>query len=418
LILLDFVMPQMNGYEVCQALQQDEMLGQVPVVLMSAKADQVGERFVKVMGIVDYITKPFSPEAITAVVQHTLRSYADRRVDQADAALLDEVSPEAAIDAADAAALAKREALERLRAGIKRATVDAVLDGVARGNGGVTRDQLESWIDEGLSIPVVDGLAGELRAAAPELAGVGEAVLTGDIGVVPLAEVLLLLQQQEQRGTLVVRRANAQVDLHFNLGNIDLAAATGLSEEFLLGRFLVEADLLTAEELELFLTTRKGSNRLLGHQLVKLGYISEANLKAAMERQTSEIIYEMLRWNFGRFTFRAASDPAPLAAEAGLAMSVEGILMEGLRRIDKWHVIEREIDSFDLVFLRNDDALARLGRGKLCREEIAVLELVNGKNTVKEIVRLIRMGSFDVSRLLYRLLAIKLIRKRVSPVAV
>ena len=39
-------------------------------MLMSAKGDQVGERFVKVMGIVDYITKPFSPEAITAVVQH------------------------------------------------------------------------------------------------------------------------------------------------------------------------------------------------------------------------------------------------------------------------------------------------------------------------------------------------------------
>ena len=42
---------------------------------MSAKGDQVGERFVKVMGIVDYITKPFSPEAITAVVQHTIGKY-------------------------------------------------------------------------------------------------------------------------------------------------------------------------------------------------------------------------------------------------------------------------------------------------------------------------------------------------------
>src|SRR5215468_5568625 len=75
LILLDFVMPKMNGYQVCRALAADPELCDIPVVLMSAKGDQVGERFVKVMGIVDYITKPFSPEAITAVVQHTVAKY-------------------------------------------------------------------------------------------------------------------------------------------------------------------------------------------------------------------------------------------------------------------------------------------------------------------------------------------------------
>src|SRR5215471_6133194 len=75
LILLDFVMPKMNGYQFCRELTADTKLRDIPVILMSAKGDQVGERFVKVMGIVDYITKPFSPEAITAVVQHTIGKY-------------------------------------------------------------------------------------------------------------------------------------------------------------------------------------------------------------------------------------------------------------------------------------------------------------------------------------------------------
>src|SRR6266446_3047300 len=78
LILLDFVMPKMNGYQVCRALAESAELKDVPVVLMSAKGDQVGERFVKVMGIVDYITKPFSPDAITAVVQHTVEKYSKK----------------------------------------------------------------------------------------------------------------------------------------------------------------------------------------------------------------------------------------------------------------------------------------------------------------------------------------------------
>ena len=50
--------------------------------------------------------------------------------------------------------------------------------------------------------------------------------------------------------------------------------------------------------------------------------------------------------------------------------------------------------------------------------EITILELANGKNTVKEIIRASRMGSFEVSKMLYRLLSIKLIRPRVEPVAV
>ena len=59
-----------------------------------------------------------------------------------------------------------------------------------------------------------------------------------------------------------------------------------------------------------------------------------------------------------------------------------------------------------------------MGRGRLTREEVTVLELVNGKNTVKEIIRRSRMGSFEVSKMLYRLLSIKLVRQRVQPVAV
>src|SRR5438552_6561472 len=85
LILLDFVMPRMNGYQFCRELNADAKLRDIPVILMSAKGDQVGERFVKVMGIVDYITKPFSPEAITAVVQHTIEKYPRKQPGEAPA---------------------------------------------------------------------------------------------------------------------------------------------------------------------------------------------------------------------------------------------------------------------------------------------------------------------------------------------
>jgi hypothetical protein len=130
------------------------------------------------------------------------------------------------------------------------------------------------------------------------------------------------------------------------------------------------------------------------------------------------LIYEILRWRHGRFRFAAGAELPPHVIDAALGLDVEAVLMEGYRRVDEWHMIEHAIDNFDIVFLRNEDSVAQMGRGRLTREELAVLELVNGKNTVKEIIRKSRMGSFEVSKMLYRLLSIKLIRRRVLPVAV
>jgi CheY-like chemotaxis protein len=415
-ILLDFVMPKMNGYQVCQALHQEEGLREVPVILMSAKGDQVGERFVKVMGIVDYITKPFSPEAITGVVQHTVEKY--RRVAGDASPQVPEPSAAEAAEAADAAMEARRGALAKLREGLAKAAARAVVLGAIDQAISLEEDDVAGWIARGLSTETLELVLGELRSTAPELMSGSDTALAGEVRTVPIAEVLELLSQQEQTGVLGITRGTAQVELHYKDGKIMLGTATGLPEELLLGRFILENNLMTKQDLDQFLKSRSGSTSLLGAQLVKMGFIASDDLKVAIRQQTCELVYDLLRWSSGKFAFCGAVEISPVAAEAGLELSVDGILMEGFRRVDEWHLIEREIDNFDLVFLRNEDAVARMGRGRLTREELAILELVNGKNTVKEIVRQSRMGSFEVSKMLYRLLSIKLIRKRVPVVAV
>jgi len=240
----------------------------------------------------------------------------------------------------------------------------------------------------------------------------------GDLRVVPLAEVLQLLDVQEQSGILTVHRGPSRVEIYFRRGRIDQAIGEGVPEDLQLGRFVVDAELMARADFEQFLESRHGSQRLIGGQLVTLGYISESDLKQVLTRQSSELVYEILRWRFGTFRFAAGKELPAIAVEAQLELDVEAILMEGFRRVDEWHLIERAIDDFDLVFLRNEDAVAQMGRGRLTREELAILELVNGKNSVKDIIRKSRKGSFEVSRMVYRLLSIKLIRRRVMPVAV
>jgi DNA-binding response OmpR family regulator len=421
-ILLDFVMPRMNGYQFCRELVADAKLRDIPVVLMSAKGDQVGERFVKVMGIVDYITKPFSPEAITAVVQHTIGKYgpgvdedSPSLVTGEDLAATDDADRQHARQSALASLRKQIAELVSARVGALAALASEAADGAeakhapdAAAIGDATRAAFD------------DATLGKILAGLDlGLFGEGTPGLRGDLRVVPLAEVLQLLDVQEQSGVLTVERSGAKVEIFFRRGRVDQAVADGVPDEFLLGRFVLDAELMQKADFESFLESRStGNTKLIGASLVKLGYLADADLKSCLTRQSSELIYEILRWRHGRFRFAAGLELPPFVIDAALGLDVEAVLMEGYRRVDEWHLIERAIDNFDVVFLRNEDSVAQMGRGRLTREELAVLELVNGKNSVKEIIRKSRMGSFEVSKMLYRLLSIKLVRRRVLPVAV
>lgn len=426
LILLDFVMPVMNGYQVCRELARDKDLKDTPVVLMSAKGDQVGERFVKVMGIVDYITKPFSPEAITAVVQHSIAKYGTRPPEEHTKPILKSAADELERSRADAAAAeaderGRDQALANLRTQIAELVAPSLsehleLSRQATGDEPLSREAIGELVRTALDATTVSNL---VEAIEPVMqSGASSPSLRGDLRVIPMAEVLQLLDQQVQSGVLRISRGEATVEVSFADGRVQLATATGVADEFLLGRFISAAGLMNDDDLDRFLESRAPSSRLMGTQLVKLGYLTPDQLELALTSQTRELIYEVLRWSFGIFRFRRTRELPEAAADASLSLPVEGILMEGFRRVDEWHLIEREVSNFDQVFLRNEDSVARMGRSRLTREEQTILELVNGKNTVKDIIRSSRMGSFEVSKMLYRLLSIKLIRPRVQPVAV
>ncbi len=72
LILLDIMMPGMDGYEVCRALKSSENTGDIQVIFVSAKDTDEDEKKGFELGAVDYITKPFSLEIVRARVRNHL----------------------------------------------------------------------------------------------------------------------------------------------------------------------------------------------------------------------------------------------------------------------------------------------------------------------------------------------------------
>jgi putative two-component system response regulator len=66
LIMLDILLPGIDGYEVCRQLKQDPVTSTVPVIFLTVKSDVDDEVRGFQLGAVDYITKPMSPPIVKA----------------------------------------------------------------------------------------------------------------------------------------------------------------------------------------------------------------------------------------------------------------------------------------------------------------------------------------------------------------
>jgi putative two-component system response regulator len=75
LVLLDIMMPEMDGYEVCRILKSSEETKNIPVIFLTAKTNTIDEQKGFEIGAVDYITKPISPAIVMARVKTHLDLY-------------------------------------------------------------------------------------------------------------------------------------------------------------------------------------------------------------------------------------------------------------------------------------------------------------------------------------------------------
>lgn len=373
------------GVRLCRELVADAALSKIPVVLMVPKGEDVEARYARTPNVVDYITKPFSPDALLTVVEQAISGRTSTDVVAAPAG--------------------ERWPLERVS--------DAEVDNVV----------------------AVAGLAER------------EADLSGELQSFPLGDVMSLLGRQHQTGLLTVLGNAACLEVNFRDGRIDFASATGVGGDFLLGRFIAEASGLGRAELDEALAEQRladlafapeapvagrftllgpltkrargpghADRRLLGRALLEKGAITGAELTLALRRQTIELACESLRWSEGRFRFQRLAQPAERATEAALQLPVDAVLLEGFRRVDEWRVIEQGIRNFDVVFVRDEFRVGGLPDGTLTRDEIQVLDALNGRHSVREVIRTLRMGSYDVTRVLYRMRELGLIRPRIDPI--
>ncbi len=407
LILLDFVMPKMNGYQFCRELRRDPSFKSLPVVLMSAKSDRIREQFVQQTGAADAITKPFDARMLVAVVEGVLAKVkAGRGPAPPEAETMPEEESIGEISDEPRPSLLPQKLEQRAAFQIIKhvtAAVAPALLEIAPADR-EKREVIERAISRALSDSPLDALLLSLREAT---SATTREVLSGDIAFVPLPEVLQVLQMQRQTGMMRVLHGVRSINLYLREGSIDLARAVGEKSEYKLGRYFVEMGTLSRPEVDAALDRAAQKGLRLGDELVKSGTIGDDVRKQALLKQSSEIMYDLVRWQTGRFWF--ARDPhTPEAEQARLNLALPGLVLEGFRRVDEWRLMEGTI-VWEEVVVVDEAALQQVG-ASLNRAERLLLAAVDGKRNVTEIVAECELTRFDALKILYQFLSSRVLR--------
>jgi two-component system phosphate regulon response regulator PhoB len=180
LVILDIMLPGINGLDVCRKLKQDESTRKIPVILLTAKGEDSDIISGLELGADDYITKPFSPKVLIARARALLRRLTDEPAGEASTLLhvhaitLDVERHEVTVDGLEASLSATEFAiLKHLMAHPGRVfSRGQIIDAVRGGNYPVTERSVDVQIlglrkrlgAQGLHIETVRGVGYRLRS--------------------------------------------------------------------------------------------------------------------------------------------------------------------------------------------------------------------------------------------------------------
>jgi hypothetical protein len=248
--------------------------------------------------------------------------------------------------------------------------------------------------------------------------------LEGTIKDFGLPDIFQLIGLQRKTGTLTLTNEKETVTVAFENGMVVSADSDSKRLEDRLGNVLVKQGKISRERLDEALGTQKQTLQRLGHILATGDFITGKDLKDALQVQVAQIVFKVFRWRDGHYSF-APAEGVDYDRENFVPMSADFILMEGIRMVDEWPIIEKKIPSFDMVFRAAvDSGMIEVGAGgsedplpglaeprrgpasstskiRLTPDEERIFRRVDGTRTVQAIIDATGMGEFEVCRTLY-----------------
>ncbi len=252
--------------------------------------------------------------------------------------------------------------------------------------------------------------------------------LSGTLKDFALPDIFQLIGMQRKTGLLTLESERETVSVVFEQGMVVHADSTVRRLDDLLGNVLVRQGKMRKETLEEALAKQKVSMQRLGFILTNQGYIERDDLTSALSEQVQQIVFRVFRWKAGNYHFDPSAE-ADYDRENASPVSTDHILMEGIRRVDEWPIIEKRIPSLESVFRPlvpqkqikvaeesesgglaqafgniesgDDNGSNATSEVVLDTQEAKIYKLVDGERSVNAIMEMTGLSDFDVCRTLF-----------------
>jgi hypothetical protein len=223
--------------------------------------------------------------------------------------------------------------------------------------------------------------------------------LKGSLEVFGLADILQLIHFQRKSGVLTLEGERDRVKLFFLEGNIVGAISKRRQEDVRLGKVLLKRGILKEEDLHVALEEQRKTGKKLGGILVKKGIVDKEHIKDVLTGQVTETVLQIFGWEKGMYEFTPQAIALDTVGdeEISITLDTQYLLMEGLRILDEWSLLEGKL-TLDTIFVKKKEV------ADLSEEEQELLSLVDGENDLSTIIDISGKDGFVVAKVIFSLM--------------
>ncbi len=229
--------------------------------------------------------------------------------------------------------------------------------------------------------------------------------IAGDLRSYRLWDLLVGLRRSRKTGILNLVSNEIKKTIYIKSGEPIFARSNIEDERF--GEFLLKRGLITLDAYNHSVELMKRTGKRQGAVLVEAGYIKAQDLPRLVMAQIEEIIKNALKLFSGSFEF--IEGPLPTEEIIILKLSLANLIYRGIKAIESFQFIRSEFDDLDYIPVPSTDPYDLFQDISLDDTDRRLLSLIDGKNTINDILKNSGLNHFETLKTLYALLATRII---------
>lgn len=229
-----------------------------------------------------------------------------------------------------------------------------------------------------------------------------------------IPNILGFINQTDKTGVLTLVNKGDQIEIGFIKGNVNAAVHKRSGVQELIKEYLVNSGKISKDAFERIKGLHKDTRKPYEEILIDEKSITEKEWKDIIHFKIQEIMDELFNWDSGSYEFL---EDIIMYENSSVKISIntQGLIMEGMRRIDEWPQIRTALPSASLVFALAENKQIPDNIGA---EEKRLIEIIDGSKDLKTLVEISGLGKFLTYQAVYNLKKmglIKIIKRRRRP---